>query len=216
MKDDKLRPWIYHLFRRLLGLALRIKCGIKVHHEQLVPREGGLIIASNHASFLDPPIVGVAAKHRIVRFMARDTLFENKLLGWLYYRFGVVPLDRTKGDVGAIKTAIRLLKDGQCIALFPEGTRTLNGELQEAKGGIGFLIHKGGVPVVPAYIKGSYEAWPKGSKKLISHPVSVRFGPVISPEELQFMDARGKPDFEAIGRCVMERIARLKSESDAP
>lgn len=211
--EDKLTPWIYHAFRHLLGFALRVKCGMKVYHEERVPRQGGLIIASNHASFLDPPVIGVAARHRIVRFMARDTLFKNKFLGWFYYRFGVLALDRTKGDVGAIKTAIRLLKADQCVALFPEGTRTVDGALQTAKGGIGFLIHKAGVPVVPTYIKGSYEALPKGAGKMISHPVSVHFGPVISPGELAFLDARGKPDFDAIGRCVMERIALLKAES---
>jgi 1-acyl-sn-glycerol-3-phosphate acyltransferase len=209
-KADKLTPWIYHLIRHLLALGLWIKCRMRVHGRDKIPRTGGLIIASNHASFLDPPIIGVAASSRIVRFMARDTLFENKFLAWFYHRFGVVPLDRTKGDVGAIKTAIRLLKDGQCITLFPEGTRTTTGELQEAKGGIGFLIHKAEVPVIPMYIKGSYEAWPKGAIKMVSHPVSVHFGPPISPEALDIKDERGKPDFNAIGRLVMAKIAETR------
>lgn len=212
-KADKFTPWIYRLFQRLLAIGLWHKCRLKVIGRELIPPTGGVIIASNHASFLDPPIMGVASWNRIIRFMARDTLFEHKLLGWLYHRFGVVPLDRTKGDVGAIKAAIRLLKEGHAIVLFPEGTRTTTGELQEAKGGIGFLIHKSGVPVVPAYIKGSYEAWPKGAKKLVSHPVSVQFGRPIAPESLAILDERGKPDFVAIGRLVMDRIAELKENT---
>lgn len=207
---DKLSPWIYGLFRRLLGVAFRWRFSLRTVQVDRVPSGGGLIIACNHASFLDPPIIGVAVPQRYVRFMARDTLFKNKILGWLYYRFGVVPLDRTKGDVGAIKTAIRLLKDGQCVALFPEGTRTLDGNLQEAKGGIGFLIHKAGVPVVPAYIQGSYEALSKGGKKILRHPVTVFFGSPISADALNLVDDRGKPDFSAIGRFVMEHIARLR------
>ncbi len=215
MSSEKFTPWLYRLFQRLLRVSLQLKCGLRVRGDDLIPARGGVIIASNHASFLDPPIIGVASRHRIVRFMARDTLFEKAWLGFLLRRFGVVALDRTKGDVGAIKTAIRLLKEGHCICLFPEGTRTVDGELQEAKGGIGFLIYKSGAPVVPAYIGGSYEAWPKGSRKLVSHPVSVSFGSVISPDELQLADERGKPDFPAIGRLVMGKIAGLKPSFDS-
>lgn len=209
--DNKFTPWIYHLFRRMLAVGLWWKCRLKVYGRDQIPAQGGIIIASNHASFLDPPILGVAARYRIIRFMARDTLFEHKILGWLYHRFGVVPLDRNKGDVGAIKAALRLLKEGHCVLLFPEGTRSVTGELQEAKGGVGFLIHKSGVPVVPAYINGSYKAWPKGSKKMVSHPVSVHFGAPIDPETLMIHDERGKPDFDGIGRLVMARIAVLRN-----
>ncbi len=212
-RSEKLTPWLYHFFRWFLYLALRIKCRLAISGEEHIPRKGGIIIASNHASYLDPPIVGVASRYRIVRFMARDTLFETRWLGWLLTRFGVVALDRTKGDVGAIKTAIRLLKAGNCVCLFPEGTRSVDGELQEAKGGIGFLIHKAGVPVVPAFIQGTYQAWPKGAKKLVSYPVSIAFGPVISPEDLRIEDERGKPDFAAIGGLVMDNIGALSSKS---
>jgi len=172
-----------------------------------VPSSGGVILAANHASFLDPPLLSVSVRNRVVRFMARDTLFHHRALGWLLYKFGVVPLSREKGDVAAIKTAIRLLRDGNCVALFPEGTRTTTGELQQAKGGIGFLINKAAVPVVPVYINGSFQAWPKGAEKIKSHPVSVHFGKPISPEELIVHDDRGKPDFDAIAALVMNRIA---------
>lgn len=212
-REDQLTPWIYRFFRILLAVGLKIKCRLRVYGYKHVPDTGGLILASNHASFLDPPVIGVATRNRIVRFMARDTLFEHRVLGWLYHRFGVVPLARERGDVGAIKSAIRLLKQGHCVSLFPEGTRSTDGNLQDAKGGIGFLIHKAGVPVVPIYIQGSYEAWPKGARKMRSHPLTVRFGPLIAPSELDIRDIDGKPDFLAIGRHVMSKIAEVKGQS---
>ncbi|HMO52204.1 MAG TPA: lysophospholipid acyltransferase family protein [Kiritimatiellia bacterium] len=215
-REQAFVPWIYDLFRRILGLALRVRCRFRSHDYAYIPAEGGVIIASNHASFLDPPVLGVAVPHRPVRFMARDTLFDHSFLAWFYYRFGVVPLSREKGDVGAIKTAIQLLREGHCVALFPEGTRTPDGHLQPAKGGVGFLIHKANVPVVPAYIRGSYEAWPKGAKKMKSAPVSVHFGPPISPEALCLTDDRGKPDYMGIGAMVMARIAELRDAAANP
>jgi len=205
--DSRHAPWIYYIFRFILWVGLKVKTRLKVVGSEWVPSSGGVILAANHASFLDPPLLGVSVRNRVVRFMARDTLFHHRALGWLLYKFGVVPLSREKGDVAAIKTAIRLLRDGNCVALFPEGTRTTTGELQQAKGGIGFLINKAAVPVVPVYINGSFQAWPKGAEKIKSHPVSVHFGKPISPEELIIHDDRGKPDFDAIAALVMNRIA---------
>lgn len=204
--DSRHAPWVYYLFRFILWVGLKIKTRLRAEDSERVPGSGGVIIAANHASFLDPPILGVSVRNRVVRFMARDSLFHHRALGWLLFKFGVVPLAREKGDVAAIKTAIRLLKAGNCVALFPEGTRTTTGQLQQAKGGIGFLIHKAAVPVVPVYISGTFEAWPKGAEKIKSHPVRVYFGHPISPEELMIEDEKGKPDFDAIARLVMDRI----------
>jgi 1-acyl-sn-glycerol-3-phosphate acyltransferase len=209
-RPDKLSPGIYGAIRVLTRAIMRFKFDLRSLGTEKMPAGGGVIIASNHASFLDPPLIGASMRRRLVRFMARDTLFENKFLGWFYHRLGVVPLSRERGDVAAIKTAIRLLKEGQCVALFPEGTRTLDGHLQNAKGGIGFLISKAGVPVLPCYIDGSYEAWPKGGKKIKSVPITITYGDPIQPAELLLSNDRGKVDFDAIGRLVMERIAGLK------
>ncbi|HMP88656.1 MAG TPA: lysophospholipid acyltransferase family protein [Kiritimatiellia bacterium] len=203
--------WVYKTSRVLLLCWLRWKFKLKVSGENNVPEQGGVIIASNHASYLDPPLLACPLKHRVVRFMARDTLFINPMARWYFFRTGVVPLSRDRGDVGAIKSAIQLLKQGQCVGLFPEGTRTLDGNLQSAKGGIGFLIAKAEVPVVPVYISGSFEAYPKGSKKMKSHPITVQYGPAIQPDELDIKNERGKTDFDAIGRLIMDRIELLKN-----
>jgi len=175
-----------------------------------VPKTGGIIIASNHASYLDPPAVGAASrKVRMTHFMARDTLFVKPLMGAFLHKVGVIPLDREKGDVKAMKTAIALLRDGASVALFPEGTRSVDGTLQPAKPGIGFLVSKGQAPVVPVYVHGSYEAWSKHSDGWKPNPISVIFGKLITQEEIRGL-GDGREAYPLIGELIMKRIAELK------
>jgi 1-acyl-sn-glycerol-3-phosphate acyltransferase len=191
----------------------RLKFRTSVSGLENIPASGGVIIASNHASYLDPPFIASPIRHRFVRYMARDTLFKPPVASRVLHWLGVVPLSREKGDVAAIKTAIHLLKSGECVGLFPEGTRTLNGQIQEPKGGIGFLIAKAGVPVVPVFIQGTFEAYPKGARKMKSHPLGVVYGKPILPDELMIKGEKGKADFDAIGRLVMKRITDLRDRS---
>jgi len=211
--ESKHVPWLYRLSRVLTTAWFKWKFPFTTSGLENIPDSGGLIIASNHASYLDPPVLAAPIKNREVRFMARDTLFKNPVASFIFYRIGVVPLSREKGDVAAIKTAIQLLKSGQCVGLYPEGTRTLDGNIQEPKGGIGFLIAKADVPVVPVYIRGTFEAFPKGAGKIKSHPIHVSYGKPILPTELQLKNEKGKADFDAIGRLVMDRIAQLRDQS---
>ena len=201
---------LYGLSRWVVRLGLKWKYGLACEGAENVPREGGLVVAANHCSYLDPPVLACTVP-RPVCFMARDTLFSNAVARWYFPRVGVIPLDRTRGDVGALRTAIALLKAGRAVALYPEGTRSEDGKLHEAKGGIGFLIAKGGVPVVPMHIAGTFEAFPKGAKKLAPSRIRVRIGAPIPPEELQgAMSARN--DYDAVGRLVMARIAELAAK----
>lgn len=208
----KFTPWMYAFTRVLTRNFFKWKFHTTVHGVENVPASGGVILAANHGSFLDPPLIGFPLKQRHVCFMARDSLLNHPVTAWIFPRIGVVPLSREKGDIGAIKTAIALLKAGECVCLFPEGTRTTDGQLQPAKGGIGFLISKAGVPVVPVYISGTFDAYPKGAKKITSGPVSISYGPPIRPDELLISNENGKVDFDAIGHLVMDRIARIKAE----
>lgn len=209
--ETKFTPWMYAVTRVVTRNFFKWKFTTTIHGVENVPATGGVILAANHASYLDPPLIGYPIKSRHVCFMARDSLLRHPISAWVLPRIGVVPLSREKGDVAAIKTAIALLKDGACVSLFPEGTRTLDGQIQPAKGGIGFLIAKAAVPVVPVYIAGTFEAYPKGAKKLTSGPISITYGPAIRPEELLIKTEKGKADFDAIGQLVMDRIAALKT-----
>lgn len=210
LRDHESQP-TYNVFRRLLKIGMLAWNRFSARGAEHVPVTGGCIICSNHASFLDPPIVGVGIRHRQVRFMARDTLYGNRFMNWLLKRIGVIPLDRTRGDIAALRKAIQILKSGAVVGLFPEGTRSADGQLQEPKGGIGFLIAKAGVPVVPAYISGSFHAYPRGARFVRPTKVSIVYGPPIPPETLAHL-AEADDGYEQIARFVMEKIAALRPQ----
>jgi 1-acyl-sn-glycerol-3-phosphate acyltransferase len=212
MKGRARRYWFYWVASGAVHIGLKIWERFESRGGENVPRTGGCVIASNHVSFLDPPAVCCGMRHRVVRFLARDTLFKPGIPRWFLLNVACVPLDRTRGDVGALRTAIGLLRDGHVIALFPEGTRSPDGELKPAKGGVGFLIAKAAVPVVPAYVDGSYAAYPKGAKRIKRGKVRIFYGKPIEPSEFaQFGHSRDA--YDKIGQLVMSRIAALKAEN---
>ncbi len=208
MREGLFRHPVYWLARDAVHLGLWLKYRLRVTGREHIPATGGAILAANHCSYLDPPVIGACSTRRIVHFLARDTLLSNPVARWFFPRVGVIALDRTRGDLGALKKAIGLLKEGQVVGLFPEGTRSPDGQIREAKGGIGFLMAKGQVPIVPVYISGTFAAFPKGAEKLRPGRVVARMGPAISPEEIR--DAMpSKGGYEAAGALVMSRIRDL-------
>ena len=210
--DKMINPIWYSIACKFFWISLRLINRIQFSGLQNVPKTGGVIIASNHASYLDPPAVGACTyRIRMTHFMARDTLFETPFMHWFLHKVGVIPLDRDKGDVRAMRTSIQLLKNGASVALFPEGTRSESGELQPPKPGIGFLVAKGQAPVVPVYVHGSYEAWSKHSGGLKRKPIHVIFGKLITQEEIERL-GKGREAYAKIGELIMERIAELKAE----
>ena len=201
--------WWYGLVCAVVRLFFRIWERFETHNPEQVPAVGGCIIASNHASYLDPPVIAIGVKHRAVHFMARDTLFSTPIARWFFISVQVLPMDRTKGDIGALRKGIGLLKSGKVLGLFPEGTRSPTGALQSAKGGVGFLIAKAEVPVVPAYVDGSFQAFPKGATRIKRGKVRVFYGKPIPPSEFAALGT-ARHSYERIGELVMSRIAALK------
>ena len=201
---------IYQFSTRLFKLFLLIWHRLRIRGADHIPDQGGVLIASNHASFLDPPVVGVGYRGRPIHFMARDTLWNSRFGSWWMGKVGCIPVARGTGDMKALKLTIRALKEGQAVSMFPEGTRTEDGELQEAKGGIGFIIEKSGCVVVPAYIDGTYEAYPKGAKWIKPCKVTVTYGPPITQAEFQALGS-GRKAYDRFAALIMERIAELKS-----
>ncbi len=202
-------PLLYRVCRRIIWLWLKIWLRYDVRHGDRVPTRGGCIVASNHASFLDPVVVGCGMMERHVRFMARETLFEHWLADWWADGVGVVRIDRTRGDVAALKAALNVLCRGGAVCVFPEGTRTTDGLLRVAQGGIGFLMAKARVPVVPAYVAGTFEAYPKGAMLVKPRKVSVVYGEPIMPSELEKF-GRGKEAYRLMADFLMSRIASLQ------
>jgi 1-acyl-sn-glycerol-3-phosphate acyltransferase len=165
---------LYWIGYNLCKVIAHVGFNYKVVGSENILEEGSAIMASNHASYLDPPLIGIATRAELY-FLARKTLFRNPIFGGILTRVNSLPVDLAKGDLTAIRMIIKLLKEGKRTVIFPEGTRTLTGELQAARPGIGMIIAKTLTPVVPVRIFGSYEAWPKGGK-LKRFPITVVVG----------------------------------------
>jgi len=181
--------------------------GFRVYGKEKIPKKGAFILASNHVSHLDPPAMSSASPRR-VHFMARRTLFDNWLFNQVVGRCNLIPVDRDKGDIGAMKAAIRLLKSGKAIFLFPEGTRSETGEMNEAQPGIGYLSLMTGAPIIPAYVEGTDKALPKGAKRLMRTRISVYIGDLIEPQKLGLPSDR-REAAQKLADHVVEEIKRL-------
>lgn len=180
-----------------------------VHRERRI-LEGPLIVAMNHESYLDPPLAGVASG-REMYFLTRKTLLDVPVLGWVLPRLNVVPVDQEGTDRSALKALIRILKSGNATVVFPEGARTLDGNLQPALPGLGFVIAKTLAPVLPMRVFGSHEAMPRGRKRLRLHPITVVIGEPIRFTEAD-LQPRGKELYQRLSERVMKAIAELEIE----
>jgi 1-acyl-sn-glycerol-3-phosphate acyltransferase len=197
--------WVgYHLSRVVGRLLFRFRV---IHRERMI-QSGPAILAMNHQSYLDPPLAGTACD-RAIYFLARRTLLNVPLLGWLLLKLNVIPVDQEGVDRSAIKALIRVLKAGNAALVFPEGSRTLDGKLQPAEPGLGLLIAKTLAPVVPIRIFGAHEALPRGRARLRFVPITVVIG-----EPIVFTSADlglpGKIVYAQLSQRVMDAIAALR------
>ena len=200
---------LYWLIQSLCRAILKANSGgIEVINRDKRIESGGAIIAANHASYLDPPIVACAYDCAL-SYLARSTLFKG-LGGWLYPRLNAIPIDRDNADLKSMKTILRELRDGHRILMFPEGTRSEDGALQSAKAGIGMLVAKSGVPVQPVRIFGGYEAWPRGGKYR-THRIRVVIGdPVVFAEE--DLHEKSRESYQRLADQLMKAIGELTPE----
>lgn len=173
-----------------------------------IPASGQFLVAGNHVSHIDPPFVGCQVP-RQMRFFARKTLWNSKALGWWMDRVETIPVDRDSGDVGAIRKVLLALHEDRGVILFPEGTRSPDGQLQKPKAGVGLMACKTGAPVVPARIFGSFEAFGKGAiVPRFGTSVDVVFGRPISAAEYDDPSA-GKERYQLASERIFARIAAL-------
>jgi 1-acyl-sn-glycerol-3-phosphate acyltransferase len=193
----------YRFSRFILLIFLKIFFRFKVEGREYLPKKGGFILACNHASCLDPIVLGSGCL-RSVHFMARDTLFHNRFLAFWMKAVGVIPVKRNSADFSALKHSLRTVRSGEGLAIFPEGTRrTIDKAFINPEPGIGFLADKAGVPVIPAFVSGTSEILPKGVGKKINFgkKIVLRFGKEIHIE-------RGKP-YQEISNTIMAEIKKL-------
>lgn len=199
--------WIYWLHWLIAGSAFRTLFGMRVIGAENLISEGPVLVASNHQSFLDPPLIGNLYTTDMV-FLARKTLFVG-YFKWLYPRLNAIPVDQDRPDMSSLKTIIRKLKEGHRVLVFPEGARTLDGEIGEAAPGIGLVAVKSGAVIQPVRISGAREALPRGSSRIRFARITVTVGKPIrlTPDELR--SATGKEGYEKITRRIMDAIAAL-------
>ncbi len=157
--------------------------GIRCRGRELVPPVGGGLVLSNHQSFLDPFIIGLASDRRL-NYVARQTLFRFLPLRWLFASLDAIPIDREGTGLGGLKETLKRLKRGEMVLLFPEGTRTPDGNVHAIKPGFCAIARRGGVPLVPVAMDGSFDAWPRQRRVPGRSVIHVQFGPAIEPAEI--------------------------------
>jgi 1-acyl-sn-glycerol-3-phosphate acyltransferase len=207
--------WIGWSFFRISYSAL---FGWTAHNRERVPKSGPVILASNHASFLDPPLVGIPLK-RPLNYLARETLFRYPGIGATLRSWQAVPVDREGGGGAGLKAILDRLLRGGAILLFPEGTRTHDGRLQGGRSGIGLAVIKSNAPVIPVRVFGTYEAFGRHVRFLRRHRIAVKYGKPIQFTELRAeakncSKARLKQIYQQIADEIMAAIGRLERCED--
>src|SRR6516225_2326680 len=201
-------------FRQLFRFYFRWR----VFNPERVPLHGPAILACNHASFLDPPLVG-AGVHRGIHYLARENLFRFPVLGWILRNWQVVPVDREGGGAKGLKAILDQLLAGGVIILFPEGTRTRDGNLQPARAGIGLTVIKSAAPVVPVRVFGTFEAYGRHIKFPRPHRITVKYGKPLDFEALRAEaktcdKPRLKEIYQQVADEIMAAIAKLEPRAD--
>jgi len=178
-----------------------------------VPSEGPFLLAANHASYLDPPGIGVCFR-RPIHYFARESLFRS-FAGPILRGVNAVPVSREGSDLTAIRRALEVLQAGEGLLVFPEGTRSSDGNFLKPERGIGLLACKGGVPVVPARLFNTHRAMGRGRKAVLGEPVKVRFGKPLGPEEFD-PGGGGKNRFDGAAARIMDSIRSIEEPEDRP
>src|SRR5262245_44681701 len=192
----------------------------RVFNPERVPLRGPVILASNHASFLDPPLVGAGVR-RAINYLARDTLFRFPGVGWLLRRWNSVPVDRDGHGAAGLKAILDRLLAGGAIILFPEGTRTRDGKLQPARSGIGLTVIKSTAPVVPVRVFGTFEAFGRHMRFPRPRRIAVKYGLPMLFEQLraeakECTKPRLKEIYQQVADEIMATITKLEPREDNP
>lgn len=200
----------YSASRFVVGAFLGVLTGWKVTGRGQVPRTGGLIVASNHVSFWDPPLVG-AALPRELSFLAKEELFRPPLFGAVIRAYNAIPIRRGVADLSGMARAIEILRQGRSLLMFPEGSRMRDGQLHPARPGVGMLAVNADVPILPVYVGGSRHP---GKWLVRAARVRISFGTPRTWKDLAGPDVElvpGRALYQRVGEGVMREIAALKA-----
>jgi 1-acyl-sn-glycerol-3-phosphate acyltransferase len=196
----------YWIGAHLLHIIFRNFLHLKVYGKENIPKEGGVIVAANHISYLDPPLLGVAMMpYRKLYYIAKRELFRIPILGLILRLVNAFPVKRGMPDRIALRKALNLLKRGEAVCIFPEGTRSRDGRLQEPELGISLLVLKSGAPVLPVAVINTDKALPRNA--IMLHPAKIRV--YIGKPFYPSIEGEPKEARRRIAKEVMERIREL-------
>jgi 1-acyl-sn-glycerol-3-phosphate acyltransferase len=188
----------YRFVQCVVSVLFSAFFGLRATGRKNLPKTGAALLVSNHLSHLDSFVLGILL-HRPLNYVARSTLFVPGV-GAFIRSLGGFPIQREGLGASGMKETLRRLRAGGIVTLFPEGTRTHDGELGEIKAGISLLATRAKVPVVPAAIAGTYESWPRSRTFPASHPLRVHFGPPIYPADVVGLDP------ETVTQLIRDRL----------
>lgn len=200
-----------HTLSRIFAWAF---CSFRVRNrERLGSLDGGFIVASNHVSFLDPPLIGSAFRFPIYYF-ARRSLFDHPAARYVLTRVNALPVNQERPEISVLKRIISLLKEGERVLIFPEGERTWDGQLKrEGQPGVGMIVSKAGVPVLPMRLFGPEKVLPRGAKRPRRHPATLVVGEPVRFDDLLADPALGQKErYQRISERIMDAIAALDLE----
>ena len=200
----------YSFFKIILTPIFKLFYPLEVKGLENLPGEGGVILASNHSSYFDPIHLGLAVP-RNIRWIAKKSFFDVWWLGWFFKVTGCLPVNSEKANVETIKGALLVLREGEMLGIFPEGSRSRSGKLMSGELGVALLALRSGAPVVPVAIDGAFEAYPPDAKFPKPRRIKLRFGQPLVFSAVK----RGKTDKEilkAVTEKVMKNIKELMDE----
>lgn len=207
---------VYDLLRVLARLVVVWFCRFRVSGRENWPVSGGALICANHQSFLDPPLVGLTCPRRLT-YLGRDTLFRHRFLGWLITFLDTIPIDREGGGLAGLKETLRRLKGGDMVLIFPEGTRTSDGELRPLKPGFLAVARRSKVPLVPVGLDGAYEAWPRTSPLPRGARLAVVIGqPITAAQVAQLGDDELIAELSRRMQTCLQEARRLRRSEPHP
>jgi len=211
----------YDITCLFIGIFARLFFRLRIIGSENIPEEGGVIIASNHLSYLDIPLLGYSinkTRRRHAEFMAKKELFAIPVIGFLFQKLSSFPIDREKVDRAGLREAVKRLRSERMVAIYPEGTRSRDGRLQAGKPGVGVIVRMSGKKVVPAAIQGTDKALPPGRWIVRPTPVTIKFGRPLDFGDIGKGENEGneKESAEQITKVIMDHIAELAESLSTP
>ena len=203
------RLW-YSFLRMLVRLTAILVFGVRHSGQKNIPSEGGVLVVPNHQSHLDPPLVGMACR-RHMNYLARETLFKFAPFGWLIKSINAIPIDREGFGIVGIKESLRRLKRGEMLLIFPEGTRTPDGQVKQFRPGFTSLAVRSRAAILPVAIAGAFQCWPKTQTFPRPGKIRVHYGRPIVPHEYEGLNEQELVSLveNRVRQCHAEALKQL-------